>query len=141
MRESLLAGFSQATDLAELVMQVCDLDYRSAYQVVGTAVRQANRRGLRGVDLTADMLDEAAQEQLGYRLGLVGTDLSDVLDPRSIVLTRVLPGGAAPHVVRRMAAECHAGARRARAEAADRRRRFDLAEEGLVRVVRERVEE
>jgi argininosuccinate lyase len=57
------------------------------------------------------MLDEAALEQIGRRLGLAGSDLSEVLDPRAIVQTRSAPGGAAPEVVTRMAAGCAAAAR------------------------------
>jgi len=139
MWESLLAGFSQATDLAEFVMQSCQVDYRSAYLIVGAAVRRASANGRRGVDVTGEMLDEAAHEQLGRRLGLAGRDLSEVLDPRAIVLTRALPGGAAPAVVREMAAECQAEATRARAAAEERRRRFDLAEDRLLDAVRQRV--
>jgi argininosuccinate lyase len=105
MWESLCAGFSQATDLAEYVMQSCGIDYRSAYVLVGAAVRQASRQGLRGVDLTGAMLDEAATGTIGRGLGLAGRDLSEVLDPRAIVLTRTSLGGAAPEVVRRMAAD------------------------------------
>ncbi len=102
----LVDGFSQATDLAEYVMEACAIDYRSAYLVVGRAVRTASGRGLRGVDLTGELLDEAAVEQLGRPLGLAGHDLASVLDPRSIVRTRVAPGGAAPAVVRDMATRC-----------------------------------
>ena len=137
MWESLLAGFSQATDLAEFVMQSCDVDYRSAYLIVGAAVRRASRQGLRGVDVTGDMLDEAAEEQLGRRLGLAGQDLSEVLDPRAIVLTRALSGGAAPAVVRRMAAECGTEAQRTGAAAAEQRRHFDQAERRLLDAARE----
>ena len=139
MWESLLAGFSQATDLAEFVMQSCQVDYRSAYLIVGAAVRRASADGRRGVDVTGEMLDEAAQEQLGHRLGLAGRDLSEVLDPRAIVLTRALPGGAAPSVVREMAAECQAEATHARAAAEERRRHFDSAEARLLEAVRQRV--
>ena len=60
-------GFSQATDLAEYVMESCAVDYRTAYFIVGRAVRAASRRGQRGVDLTGEMLDEAAVEQTGRR--------------------------------------------------------------------------
>jgi len=118
----LLDGFSQATDLAEYVMEACELDYRTAYHIVGRAVRTASRRSLRGVDLTGEMLDAAAVEQTGHPLGLAGRDLSTVLDPRAIVQTRVAPGGAAPAVVRDMAARClqeaQAVAERARGRAA-----------------------
>ena len=139
MWESLLAGFSQATDLAEFVMQSCDLDYRSAYSIVGAAVHRASTQGQRGVDVTGEMLDDAAQERLGRRLGLSGRDLSEVLDPRAIVLTRALPGGAAPSVVRQMAAECQAEAGRARSAAVARRREFDLAEDRLLEAAARRV--
>ena len=40
MWASLESGFSQATDLAEFVMQTCGVDYRTAYVVVGAAVRR-----------------------------------------------------------------------------------------------------
>ncbi|MBV9281780.1 MAG: argininosuccinate lyase, partial [Chloroflexi bacterium] len=130
MWESLLSGFSQATDLAEFVMQTCGLDYRTAYRIVGATVQAASRRGLRGVDLTGAMLDAAAGELVGRPLGLASRDLSAVLDPRAIVQTRVLPGGAAPEVVRSMAASC---AESARAVAADARR----WEDGFERVERE----
>jgi argininosuccinate lyase len=110
MLEVLLDGFSQATDLAEYVMESCGVDYRTAYLIVGRAVRAASRRGLRGVDLTGEMLDAAAVEQTGRLLGLASHNLSPVLDPRAIVQTRVAPGGAAPVVVRDMAARCRVDA-------------------------------
>ena len=51
MRAALDSGFSQATDLAEYIMQSCGIDYRSAYRVVGHAVRQASAAGLAGADI------------------------------------------------------------------------------------------
>jgi argininosuccinate lyase len=132
MLESLMAGFSQATDLAEFVMQTCDVDYRTAYQVVGTAVRRAASDGLRGVDVTGAMLDRAAEEVHGESLGLEGRDLSEVLDPRSIVMTRTSAGGAAPVVVRRMASSVAEEASTLRDVAAEHRRALDDAEARLV---------
>jgi argininosuccinate lyase len=137
MEQALLQGFSQATDLAEHVMQSCGVDYRTAYLVVGRAVSRAGREGLRGIDLTGEMLDDAALEQIGRRLGLGGTDLGRVLDPRAIVQTRSAPGGAAPEVVSRMAAGCAEAARtlaaRATALHADHRR----AQQELLRLATE----
>ena len=137
MAESLRDGFSQATDLAEYVMQTCGIDYRSAYLVVGAAVRQASREGRRGVDLTGEMLDEAARGQLGRPLGLSGQSLADTLDPKQIVLTRVIEGGAAPVVVRRMATSCRATAAALRKDALRRQTAIDAAEDGLVRLAEE----
>lgn len=88
----------------------------------------ASREGLRGVDITGEMLDRAAEARIGRPLGLgVGLgeeDLRPVLDPRAIVATRTSPGGAAPDVVRGMSASCRAWAERIGAEA---RRRADAA--------------
>ncbi len=102
MWAALEGGFSQATDLAEYVMQTCELDYRTAYVLVGNAVRTANAAGLRGLDIDAAMLDVAA----GGPLGLDDAELAVVLDPRRIVETRTAAGGAAPGVVEAMAADC-----------------------------------
>ncbi|MGH3276130.1 MAG: lyase family protein, partial [Streptosporangiaceae bacterium] len=106
MNAALLSGFSQATDLAEHVMVTCGVDYRTAYLLVGEAVRRASREGLAGVDMTGEMLDDAAEQVTGHRLGLTGADLRDVLDPEAIVSTRTLPGGAAPPLVCQMARDC-----------------------------------
>jgi argininosuccinate lyase len=137
MLQSLLNGFSQATDLAEFVMQTAGVDYRSAYLVVGRAVREAGRRGLRGLDLTGAMLDEAAGEVLGRPLGLAGRDLTDVLDPRAIVLTRAAPGGAAPAVVRQMASSCSRAAAELEEAAGRRALAFRKAEDDLLNQARE----
>ena len=117
MRAALDSGFSQATDLAEYIMQTCAIDYRSAYRVVGDAVRQASAAGLRGADIDGAMLDAAAAEVTGRPLGLAGRDLSAALDPWQIVASRTALGGAAPGEVRRMAAEADAEASRLAGEA------------------------
>lgn len=132
MWESLESGFSQATDLAEFVMQTCGVDYRTAYQVVGIAVRRASDAGLRGVDITGDLLDEAATEHAGRPLGLAGHDLREVLDPRRIVETRTLAGGAAPAIVEGMAATCLAGAESLAGRARARLDGFAAAETRLL---------
>src|SRR5205807_4643931 len=85
MWAALEGSFAQATDLAEYVMETCGLDYRTAYHVVGDAVREASRRGLRGVDLDGAMLDAAAVRVVGRPLGLAARDLGDLLDPRTVV--------------------------------------------------------
>jgi argininosuccinate lyase len=114
------------------VMQTCAVDYRTAYEVVGTAVRMANAAGLRGIDLDGAMLDAAAIEYRGRPLGLTGHDLGEVLDPRAVVETRTALGGAAPHVVEQMAGDCIERAERLRAVAHARRDAFRRAEQELI---------
>jgi argininosuccinate lyase len=113
------------------------VDYRTAYLLVGEAVRQASREGLRGVDVTGEMLDDAAEKTAGRRLGLTGTDLADVLDPRAIVSTRTLPGGAAPGIVRQMATDCTAAASGIRGQADEAARKIGMAEAALLSLARE----
>jgi len=132
MLEQLELGFSQATDLAEFVMLECGIDYRTAYLVVGRTVRTASQQGLRGLDITGAMLDQAAEEVVGRGLGLRGRDLSEVLDPRSIVRTRDAPGGAAPAVVRQMALSCREQAQDLRRSALARTAAFRKSELDLL---------
>jgi argininosuccinate lyase len=132
MAAALASGFSQATDLAEYVMQTCDVDYRTAYDIVGLAVRRASGQGLRGVDVTGGLLDDAASELIGRRLGLTERDLTEVLDPRRIVETRTAAGGAAPSVVEGMAAACSSAATELAELARVRRSDFRAASRALV---------
>ncbi|HEV7210516.1 MAG TPA: lyase family protein [Blastococcus sp.] len=132
MAAALESGFSQATDLAEYVMQTCGVDYRTAYEVVGMAVRTAHAAGLRGIDLDGAMLDAAAVQHTGRPIGLTGRDLSEVLDPRRIVTTRTAAGGAAPAVVEAMAVSCREQAAELLDLARLRRAGFRAAERRLV---------
>ncbi len=138
MRQALSSGFSQATDLAEYVMESGGVDYRTAYLLVGEAVRRASREGLRGADLTGAMLDEAAAKTTGHSLGLAGdTGLAEVLDPGAIVATRTLTGGAAPDVVRGMARGCASAATQVRERATRAAAGLAAAEDGLRTMARE----
>jgi argininosuccinate lyase len=134
MWQALESGFSQSTDLAEFIMERCAVDYRTAYQVVGIAVRKASRDGIRGIDLTVGRLQDAAAEYNGTRLPLDDVDLAAVLDPRGIVDTRVLAGGAAPQVVAGMAERCRDEAELLLAEMGGRRAAIRAAEEDLTRL-------
>ena len=89
LAEELAAGYTQATDLTEFIVQTCGVDYRSAYVVVGKTVREASRRGIAGRDITGAMLDEAARAETGRSWDLTDVDLAPALDARAIVATRV----------------------------------------------------
>ena len=132
MAEALTSGFTQATDLAEHIVTVCAIDYRSAYLIVGQTVRKASIAGLRGVDITGQMLDDAAVDLRDRPLGLAGHDLTAVLDPGVIVSTRSARGGAAPAAVEAMLTDCRAEIAHLRAEAEHWEASFDDAEESLL---------
>ncbi|MFW6204740.1 MAG: argininosuccinate lyase, partial [Actinomycetota bacterium] len=105
---------------------------RTAYHVVGDTVRRASRDGLRGVDITAGMLDDAAKERLGHGLGLSDDGLAEVLDPEAIVRSRTVDGGAAPDTVRGMADRCARAADRIAEQARQAAGSYDRAENALV---------
>ncbi len=132
MWSELLRGFAQATDLAEYVMVSAGVDYRSAYNIVGRAVRAASRQGLCGVDISTAMLENAATEVCGTSLGLDPEDLAKALHPRHIVATRKAAGGAAPGEVRSMARDFAEHATRLRKRAHSEQRRYKDSERALI---------
>lgn len=99
-------GFSQATDLAELIMTARQVDYRTAHQIVGRIVRQALELKIEASDVTPQMLDEASTEITGKPLGFTVDELSTALDPAQIVASRQGRGGASYDRVSEMIAEC-----------------------------------
>jgi len=132
MWRELEKGFSQATDLAEYVMQAANIDYRSAYLIVGEAVRRASMAGIRGCDITAEMLDEAALEVRNISLDLDTEELRISLDPREIVASRTVLGGAAPTRVESMARDFSAEAEVLLEVARQARLRFEETESSLL---------
>ncbi len=136
MRAALESGFSQATDLAEYIMQTCGIDYRTAYRVVGRAVREASAAGLRGADIDGALLDAAATGVTGAPLGLADHDLAAALDPWQIVQSRTSLGGASPAEVTRMADRVTAEAGGLADEARRWRDSYRGAEETLIAAAR-----
>ena len=132
MRIELDRGYTQATDLAEHLVQRLGVDYRTAYVVVGNTVRAAARAGIPGHAITGEMIDDAAATHVGRRWGLAGADLSEVLDPWRIVLSRQAEGGAAPAALARMVTELRIAAADLSAAAHAGTARFDAAEQHLL---------
>jgi argininosuccinate lyase len=106
MAHALDDGYTQATDLSEFIVQTCNIDYRSAYEIVGWAVRKASNEDIPGRHLTGAMLDEAAIAVTGERLAWPQRTSEPALDPRMIIDTRRGTGGAAPAAVESMLAQC-----------------------------------
>jgi argininosuccinate lyase len=141
LREALALGSSQSTDVAEQLMVSCGVDYRTAYQIVGTAVRRLAADGGTAAALTPALLHQIAGEQLGRRLAIDAATLADALDPEAIVATRVAVGGAAPEPMDAMLADVAADADELAAAARQRLDAVDHAERRLVADARRVVEE
>jgi argininosuccinate lyase len=136
MARGLEAGYTQATDLSEFIVQTCGVDYRSAYDVVGRTVREASKQGIAGRSITGAMLDEAAIELTGRPLGLTAKDLTAALDPRVIIETRKGTGGAAPKAVESMIAHCEQSTAELDAAVTKRRQPLENAEQQLIELAR-----
>jgi len=141
-REAMLRAttenFTQAADLAEAITRATDLDYRSAYRIVGRAVAEAIDAGAGVAGLDAARVDAAARALIGRELGLDPAFVRDALDPRSALATRVVPGGAAPGALATMLERCDARLTAAEHWIEDRRRRSEAAEAALLALARER---
>jgi len=95
MREAAGQAFSLATDIADYLVKK-GMPFRSAHEVVGGLVREAERRGCE--------LNELPFEVYASASGLFGRDVLEIT-VESAVADRDIPGGTAPRQVLRAAAE------------------------------------
>ena len=98
MEHSSGAGFSTATELADSLVRVTGMPFRTAHSIVGRVAALGRRPDMRG-------LDAIAQEIAGFRAserGFSAADLERALDPKSNVALRANTGGPAPSETLRM---------------------------------------
>lgn len=96
MRE--LAGAHGATSsaLAGALVRERGLAWRTAHEIVGTAVRLAGERGVAPSALSPALLDEAAELYRGEPVGLSAESVASALDAREAVRRHSMLGGPAP---------------------------------------------
>jgi argininosuccinate lyase len=94
------SGFSTATDLADWLVRVLHLPFRTAHHVTGRLVAKAEAKG---VDLSQLSLDEMQTEESGITMAIF-----DVLTVDASVASRTSYGGTAPANVAREAARWQA---------------------------------
>ncbi|MFQ5812663.1 MAG: argininosuccinate lyase [Anaerolineae bacterium] len=140
VNESLMArrageGYTQATDLAEVIMQQAGVDYRTAHTVVGRAVRLALAEGAER-PLTAALLGAASREVIGRPLGFSEAEVQAVLEPAAIVAARQGVGGAAQEPVQAMLREVRQAVEAAEAWWQEMAARLAEAEERLIHTAR-----
>ncbi|MDG6093766.1 argininosuccinate lyase [Acetobacter sp. AN02] len=89
------SGFSTATDLADWLVRVLKLPFRTAHHVTGQLVALAERKG-------TDLSDLSLAEMQAVEPGIT-QDIYSVLTVEASVASRVSAGGTAPANVRREA--------------------------------------
>ena len=82
-------SFALAADVAEVLCQQHGLDYRSAYRVVGRAVRDDDLDRRRRYEAPRATCSTATSTSTPERL-------AEALDPERAIATRTVTGGAAP---------------------------------------------
>lgn len=123
MRSALDTGFTQATDLAELLMLRFHTDYRTAHRVVQHAVRHS-------AALDAEAIARAATEVTGNGWRLDDAELRS-LTPEALVGSRTGLGGAAPQAMTSMIERVRGQAAGLSADAKARRAAVDAAEDAI----------
>lgn len=105
MRQRAGEFWCQATEVAGALVRDLGMNWRSAHQIVGILVRFCEERGIRPLDVSTELLDEAAIEYMGQPAGLGAASLKTALDPVAAVHRRTLYGGPAPSEVQQRLSE------------------------------------
>ncbi|MDM7935584.1 MAG: lyase family protein, partial [Methanothrix sp.] len=101
LEKSAGAGFSTATEMADSLVRITGMPFRTAHSIVGRIAAGGGRPQL-------DDLDGIALEIAGFKASQKGfsqADLDRALDPRSNVAMRANAGGPAPQETERMVVE------------------------------------
>ena len=98
MQQCAGAGFSTATELADSLVRITGMPFRTAHSIVGRIAASGGRPNLAELDLIArEMAGYSASER-----GFSEADLERALDPKSNVALRANAGGPAPAETQRM---------------------------------------
>ncbi|RPJ02398.1 MAG: hypothetical protein EHM36_12525, partial [Deltaproteobacteria bacterium] len=96
------ANFTQATQLAEVIVKEKDLSFRTAHRIVGRLVRNCMDQKKSPVEVTSGMLDEASMAMTGRPLRMKDETVREAMDPRYIIENRNILGGPGRRQVIRM---------------------------------------
>jgi argininosuccinate lyase len=127
MEESSGAGFSTATEIADSLVRITGMPFRTAHSIVGRIAASGRRPGMAE-------LDEIALELAGFAASVRGfsaADLERALDPKSNVALRANTGGPAPAETGRMIKDRLGRIAAGEERLAERRGRVDRALEEL----------
>ncbi|WP_135605244.1 argininosuccinate lyase [Methanococcoides sp. NM1] len=96
------AGFTTATELADTMVRVCDIPFRTAHQIVGVLARGNGEPTLGEIDAVAH---NVIGESLSGR-GLTEEMVNEALDPILNVRKRTVTGGPSPDTMQQLISNC-----------------------------------
>lgn len=135
LEESSGLGFSTATELADSLVRITGMPFRTAHSIVGRIAASGGRP-------TLVKIDDISREIAGFPVseeGFSESDLERSLDPRSNIALRSNPGGPAPGETARMIEERMRMIAEEEAILAAMQARVDGAVEALRAMARSRV--
>jgi argininosuccinate lyase len=95
-------SFVTAADVADVLALEGGLDYRSAHQVVGRAVRDLVESGESSAALTPERLAAAAEAAIGKPVEIDAATLRDALDPAACAAARKQTGSSSAAAMEKM---------------------------------------
>ncbi len=135
-RTRLDQGFALASDLAEVLVIQCGLNFREAHRLVGHLVRSHLLDG-DVTRITPQELTETADRVVKQRIEISEAVLRNALSPEAAIASRTTKGGAAAESVDAMLAECEHALAEAKAWIDRRRQKLQTAEDVLLGIARE----
>ena len=105
MLAALRGSYVAATELANQIVRDYKLGYRTAHKIVHEFVVLSEEQKVPANQAQTKLLDRAAEEVLGRKLGMDEARLRELLDPAYIICVTRSKGGVAPEEVARMIAD------------------------------------
>ena len=130
-------GYSCATELANQIVRNNDLDYRTAHEIVNKFVIASKERNIPSNMANLALLETAAKEVVGIRLGISEEILRKALDPINFVNITNSQGGVAPSETTRMLKERRTRMQAARARHLKRIDKLERSKDKLLGDLRE----
>jgi argininosuccinate lyase len=93
-------GFTTSTELADTLVRAHGLPFRTAHAIAAQVVQDAIVQGKGTAEITAVMVDAAAQAITGRPLAVDAGTVRAALDPWAFVQARTITGGPAPVTMR-----------------------------------------
>jgi len=136
IRESYIAS----TELANQMVRDHGVGYRTAHDIVKQFVLASEKEKIPATEARASLLEEAAEEVLGRKLGMTDARLRELLDPAYFIQVTNSRGGVAPEEVARMIADRREKLAAARARHLKRIESLENAQKRLLSDLRELAE-
>ncbi len=98
MQEKAGKNYSTATEVADTLVRVCGIPFRTAHRIVGKVIGE-------GKEITFDLLENISKEVAGISLkslGLRDEDIEEAIDPEKAVERRGNIGGPSREAVKKM---------------------------------------